>query len=401
LVLSADMKKHIAILTFLAWMISSQFIFSQIDTVFLRNPSFEDTPKRGTNEYWSGIKNWTDCAPIQGFRGETPPDIHPNGWWENDLPASDGKTYLGMVTRDNDTYESVSQRLDEELKAGKCYTFVINLARAPRYISLTRTTGVEANYNTPVVLRIWGGSTLCQEMELLGESSPVSNSSWQIFNFDFKPKNNIRYITFSAFYKTPTLFPYNGNLLIDGGSAIIQEACPGETPLLASNSRNADKKLPPHKQKQSSSPKPAQQETKPKETPAEKIPKIMTELSRTDLKEGQTIEIKNLYFSEDSSSISLSSFEVLDEVYNFLLYNKNIIVEIGGHTNNIPSHEYCDKLSTLRAKAVAEYLVRKGIAPDKIQFKGYGKKQPIADNKTPSGRKRNQRVEIKILSTKG
>jgi outer membrane protein OmpA-like peptidoglycan-associated protein len=395
------MKKHIATLTIICWMASSQLIFSQIDTIFLKNPSFEDTPKRGTNEFWSGIKNWTDCAPIHGFRGETPPDIHPNGWWENDLPASDGKTYLGMVTRDNDTYESVSQRLDEELKAGKCYTFVINLARAPRYISLTRTTGVEANYNTPVVLRIWGGSTLCQEMELLGESAPVSNSSWQIFNFDFKPKSNIRYITFSAFYKTPTLFPYNGNLLIDGGSAIIQEACPGETPLLASNSRTQAKKLPPHKQKQSSSTKSQQQESKPKEPVAEKKPKIMTELSRTDLKEGQTIEIKNLYFSEDSSSVSLNSFEVLDEVYNFLLYNKNIIVEIGGHTNNIPSHEYCDKLSTLRAKAVAEYLVRKGIAPEKIQFKGYGKRQPIADNKTPTGRKRNQRVEIKILSIKG
>jgi len=89
--------------------IASLYLPGQADTIRLRNSSFEDTPKRG-GEALEGIAGWFDCGRIN-FPAETPPDIHPNGYWENNLPASDKKTYLGMVVRDNATYESVSQRL--------------------------------------------------------------------------------------------------------------------------------------------------------------------------------------------------------------------------------------------------------------------------------------------------
>ncbi|RMD97408.1 MAG: OmpA family protein, partial [Bacteroidetes bacterium] len=59
------------------------------------------------------------------------------------------------------------------------------------------------------------------------------------------------------------------------------------------------------------------------------------------------------------------------------------------------------KLSTERAKAVADYLILKGIDPERLKYKGYGKRQPIDTNRTAAGRKRNQRVEIKILSLNG
>jgi outer membrane protein OmpA-like peptidoglycan-associated protein len=78
--------------------------------------------------------------------------------------------------------------------------------------------------------------------------------------------------------------------------------------------------------------------------------------------------------------------------------NEDVVIEVGGHTNSLPADEYCDRLSTARAKAVVEYLIEKGVDPGKVQFKGYGKKKPIADNKTRFGREKNQRVEIKILS---
>jgi outer membrane protein OmpA-like peptidoglycan-associated protein len=370
-------------------------VFTQADTVRLRNPSFEDSPKRG-GENLDGIAGWFDCGRIN-FPAETPPDIHPNGYWENNLPASDKKTYLGMVVRDNATYESVSQRLDTFLEAGKCYRFTIHLAKAARYISRTRTTGEEANYITPIVLRIWGGSGYCNERELLAESAPVNNTSWQINTFEFRPKNNIRSVTFSAYYKTPTLVPYNGNLLIDGASDIVRIACPGEPPLVADKS-----KLPPHKRKKQPAPTAANNPipVSPQEAePAKPYkPKIMQELASANIREGQTIEIKNLQFKADSSTIDASSYEVLNEVLDFLQNRSDIVIEIGGHTNNIPAEEYCDRLSTARAKSVAEYLVSKGADATRIQFKGYGKKKPLADNTTKYGRSRNQRVEIKILS---
>ncbi len=370
--------------------------FSQSDTVRLKNPSFEDNPKRG-GEAMEGISGWFDCGKIN-FSSETPPDIHPNGFWENNLPASDKKTYLGMVVRDNNTYESVSQRLDTMLLAGKCYKFTIHLAKAAKYISRTRTTGEEANYTTPIVLRIWGGSGYCNEKELLGESDPVNNTSWQINAFEFKPKSNIRSITFEAYYKTPTFLPYNGNILVDGASDIIRIPCPGETIAAVEKSN-----LPPHKRKKTVNTAP-DTVTPKRETvvtnnvPKDFKPKVLQELNRNSIKQGQTIEIRNLMFRADSAKIESSSYDVLNDIYGFLVTNSDVTIEIGGHTNGIPDDEYCDRLSTARAKAVAEYLVGKGVNPAKVQFKGYGKRKPLADNKTKFGRDKNQRVEIKILS---
>ncbi|MFZ1704943.1 MAG: OmpA family protein [Saprospiraceae bacterium] len=389
---------------FLSLLFTCSQLFGQ-DTIKLLNGSFEDMPKRGELGFWSGIKNWLDCAPLNNFRGESPPDIHPNGFWQNNLPASDGKTYLGMVTRDNDTYESVSQRITEPLFPGKCYAITVHLARAEKYVSLSKMTEDTTNYITPVTLRIWGGQTLCQEMELLAESDPVKNNSWQIYSFKLKPKQQIRYLTFAAFYKTPTLTPYCGNLLLDGASHILTISCEENAPLIVNN-ENPKKSTVPAKTTVTNSGKASTGKVseKPKSPPSTKItetkPRIMTELNRTNFKVGETLLIKNLYFQEDSAHINQNSFEALDEIYYFLNKNRNIIVEIGGHTNNIPNDDYCDRLSTKRAKIVAEYMIKKGVAPERIQFKGYGKRKPISDNRTVAGRKKNQRVEVKILSTK-
>ena len=93
--------------------------------------------------------------------------------------------------------------------------------------------------------------------------------------------------------------------------------------------------------------------------------KILKELDKSKVKVGQTIKIEKLQFPADSFKINANSFPVLDEVYDFLKTNPKITIEIGGHTNGQPSHEFCDRLST---------------------------------NETLSGRQKNQRVEIKIIS---
>ena len=112
---------------------------------------------------------------------------------------------------------------------------------------------------------------------------------------------------------------------------------------------------------------------------------------------GLSIRLDRLYFEADSSGIDKESFNFLDEVYDFLEVNNDVVIEIGGHTNGLPPDDYCDRLSTARAKAVADYLASKGISRKRLQYKGYGKREPVASNKTPYGRRKNQRVEIKIL----
>lgn len=125
---------------------------------------------------------------------------------------------------------------------------------------------------------------------------------------------------------------------------------------------------------------------------------INSALTNTRFRPGQTIRLRQLNFEADSVNINASSILALDEIYNFMLTNPTFKVEIGGHTNNVPLPEYCDKLSTERAKSVADYIIMRGISKDRIVSKGYGKRKPLFTNKTEEGRRKNQRVEVKILS---
>lgn len=125
--------------------------------------------------------------------------------------------------------------------------------------------------------------------------------------------------------------------------------------------------------------------------------KIIAALDARKLIKGQTIQINQLYFDADSTDVKPTSLPVLNEMFTFLKSNPNIVVEIGGHTNNVPKHDYCDALSTARAKSVVDFLTNKGVPAKQLTYKGYGKRKPLVSNRTASGRKKNQRVEIKVL----
>ena len=378
------------------------------DTIQMNNGSFEDVPRQGIIDVF-GRKSalpspWYDCG-VFNFPNQTPPDIHPNNYFKVNKTASDGRTYLGMVARDDDTQESISQRLSGVLEGGKCYTFSVDLCRSDTYVSPNPDPGERLDdkkfkhYTKPIVLRIYGGSGICYPAVSLGESEAVKNTEWQRYDFEFTPKQNIRYITFEAFYKTPTLMAYSGNLLLDNMSDIVQIACPGEEPLAMVEVAKQKKKLPAHKRKKDK-PKKKEEVVVDNSTKVvkKKEKKILAELDRSKLTKGQTIRIEKLYFKADSTNVEPESFEVLQEIYSFLKNNEDIIIEVGGHTNGKPKHKYCDQISSERAKNVAKYLIRKGIPSTRLQYKGYGKRAPIASNKTIAGRKKNQRVEIKIIS---
>ncbi len=371
----------------------------QPTSIQLENPSFEDLPRHSKAPY-----GWYDC----GFRGETPPDVQPNGTFSVIKPASHGSTYLGMVVRDNDTWEAVSQKLSAPLQQGTCYEFRITLARSKLYLSTSRITNEEANYITPVKLRIYGGNSYCDKQFLLGESALVDNYDWQDFSFKFEPNADYTHMVFEAFYKTPTLFPYNGNILLDNASDIRPTLCDDpkpevaeeevqDTPVLEPNAPTANP-TPPQEIVQPVPPKPTPKpETTQEITIEEDVVEGEIDFSKLEVKKGQTLRLDNLYFEADKSVIRGNSYETLDQLYQFLQNNPEVVVEIGGHTNSLPPHSYCDRLSTARAKAVVDYLIERGIENNRLTYKGYGKRQPIATNDTPAGRKKNQRVEIKIL----
>ncbi len=394
---------------------------AQEEPIKLTNPSFEDLPHHSKPP-----RGWIDC----GFDGETPVDVQPNGTFSVTKPADEGNTYIGMVVRDNDTWEAVSQRLSRPLQAGQCYEFSVSLSRSELYVSTSRVTDSPANYVTPAKLRIYGGNDYCDKAFLLAETSLIINTRWLEYSFRFEPTANYTHLIFEAFYKTPSLFPYNGNVLMDNASEIVPVPCDEEiiaqeepeepqeqvreVVVEEANPDPVNERVDPPAQRD---PDPiAIEEDPPQETPPPLQPRpndeatsqeeviedvSFSELTEADIREGMTLRTNQIFFQADKSLITDQSFEVLDDIYQFLSSNDGVVIEVGGHTNGLPPHNYCDQLSDARAKAVTDYLARKGIDRDRLEYKGYGKRQPIATNDTPAGRRKNQRVEFKILRVNG
>ncbi|MBO7494285.1 MAG: OmpA family protein [Bacteroidales bacterium] len=117
-------------------------------------------------------------------------------------------------------------------------------------------------------------------------------------------------------------------------------------------------------------------------------------LQPTDV--GTVVTLKNVFFDFDRSELKPESFVELNKLADYLMKNA-IRIEIGGHTDDQGSEEYNDRLSENRAKAVYDYLIQKGIPAERLQYKGYGMRLPVADNSTEEGRAANRRTEFKIV----
>ncbi len=197
------------------YVLFSIYSIGQTNIIELKNPSFEQTARAGKTPY-----NWMDC----GFTGETPPDIQP-GHFGVSVPSFDGETYLGLVTRDNDTWERISQQLSAPLLGEQCYQFSLYINRSKVYLSASQINNSLVNYIEPIVLRIWGGNQDCAKIEKLAESKPNTSSDWEQHTFIFRPKKNHTHLLLEAFYQSPVLYSYNGHILLDNASPIIQLNC--------------------------------------------------------------------------------------------------------------------------------------------------------------------------------
>lgn len=120
-------------------------------------------------------------------------------------------------------------------------------------------------------------------------------------------------------------------------------------------------------------------------------------------KDSDQIEVlKEVQFAFDRADLLTTAFPILNEVVRLLNVNPEIeLVRIEGHTDDYGSHKYNDELSQDRADSVMRYLVQRGIAADRLEAKGFGKRRPLVENDTPEGRAKNRRVEFHIVRSKG
>lgn len=121
----------------------------------------------------------------------------------------------------------------------------------------------------------------------------------------------------------------------------------------------------------------------------------------------ESIVLNNVFFVFDKDKIIDESKPDLEKLAKLLRKNTAIVIEISGHTDSKGNDAYNMKLSKKRAIAVRKYLIKNGVAPERMTAVGYGETQPIARNENPDGsdneegRQLNRRIELKILATDG
>ncbi|MDP2338734.1 MAG: OmpA family protein [Bacteroidota bacterium] len=115
------------------------------------------------------------------------------------------------------------------------------------------------------------------------------------------------------------------------------------------------------------------------------------------IKIGGSVVLRNVFFNTGSFELLPESKIELQKLTDFLKLNGTLIIEIGGHTDNIGSAEYNQGLSESRAKEVYKYLVSNGIDETRMKFNGYGLSMPVSSNDTFEGRALNRRTEFRII----
>ncbi|HET9137013.1 MAG TPA: OmpA family protein [Candidatus Kapabacteria bacterium] len=112
---------------------------------------------------------------------------------------------------------------------------------------------------------------------------------------------------------------------------------------------------------------------------------------------GSVATIEDIFFDFNQSTLKSESYYSLDKLAQLLASNPRWVVSIEGYTDSIGSDELNKKLSLERAQAVVTYLIGKGIAERRLQSEGFGAANPVADNATEEGRRKNRRVEFRII----
>ena len=107
-------------------------------------------------------------------------------------------------------------------------------------------------------------------------------------------------------------------------------------------------------------------------------------------------ELPKIQFEFDKDEITPESDPTLNLVAELLLKRPHLKLIALAHTDSIGTEEYNLDLSERRARSVKSYLVKKGVPPPSVRFKGMGYSMPLEDNSTDEGRAKNRRVEFRV-----
>lgn len=115
---------------------------------------------------------------------------------------------------------------------------------------------------------------------------------------------------------------------------------------------------------------------------------------KAEMKDVVSSKSYEIQFATGSAEILPESYPILEEIKNSAVVAENLKLGVYGHTDNTGNADKNQLLSEERAASVKKYLVGKGLSVNRIESKGFGQSQPIADNSTSAGKAKNRRVQI-------
>ena len=122
------------------------------------------------------------------------------------------------------------------------------------------------------------------------------------------------------------------------------------------------------------------------------------ELELASLEVGKEYTLNDINFASDSYALTPAAKAVIEEFLVYLQAHPQMKADIQGHTDNVGGEQSNLDLSRNRARTVYEYLVDKGVSPQRLSHHGYGEQRPIASNDTPEGRAQNRRTVFVVTA---
>ena len=102
-----------------------------------------------------------------------------------------------------------------------CYLFQLALAHSENFINYSAIQQQQTLFNTPIILKIWGGNSTCDKEELLGETVAIDHFEWDSYSFYLCPTKSHTHLTLEAYYADDQAMTIpNGHLLIDDASPL-------------------------------------------------------------------------------------------------------------------------------------------------------------------------------------
>lgn len=197
------------------------------DTILINNKSFENivfTELQGRNKIYNAtLKDWKDG----GFSGESPVNVHTENddlFSVNHSPVS-GKYFIGMVTREDGSFEMIYQPLTQPLIKDTKYFFSVFIATSPTLVSGLKKEKKLRLFTNGALLKVLGVDSSTKESETLAQSSIINHEHWIKYDFRLMPNSNYDMIALMIDFpldENNEMIIGNGNILIDHCSDIIK-----------------------------------------------------------------------------------------------------------------------------------------------------------------------------------